>query len=442
MADVRPFHGIRYNSGRSGQLGLNVCPPFDMITPQLQKELYDRSAYNIVRLELSRRGMGDPYASSAETQRQWLESGILTRDADPSMYVTEEVFAYRGQSYVRRGLIAAVRVEEYDRGIVLPHEHTRPEWVNDRVRLMGVARANYSPMLVIFRDSIRSTVSGILRAVAGGPPTDVAAPPDMHTLRLWRVTDPGTLEVISNAMAGAQLFIADGHHRYEAALRYRSRVRSEREVAPDESINFRMMMLVCVDEPGLMTLGYHRVIHQATFAELGALRGALADLCDLTPWVPPAGSEEAGHGGEPPQGVSPLAPQMFQDALGDRDGDEVAFGLYGFESGRYHIARMKAPPKAVDDLDGSEYSRLHSVIFRRALDPQREDETLMFFPRPERAVDAVEHQGAQLAFIMRPVPLQEFTAIVSRGWRLPPKATNFHPKPPAGTVMQSLEGGL
>ncbi len=438
MADVRPFRGIRYSPSQAGALGLNVCPPFDMITPQLQRQLYERSAYNVVRLELGRRGLqGDQYANSAETQRQWMDSGVLVQDEQPAMYVTEDLFEFRGQQYTRRGLIAAVRMEEYDRGVVLPHELTRPEWVNDRVRLMGVARANYSPLLVIFRDNIRSTVSGILRAVAGGPPSDVAAPPDMHTTRMWRLTDPGTQEVISNALAGAQLFIADGHHRYEAAMRYRSGVRSQREVDPGESVNFRMTMLVCVDEPGLMTLGYHRAVHQATFDEVNAVRESLRALCDLTPWAPPDTGAQTTSAG-----VYVAAAQRFQDALGERAADEVAFGVYGYESGKFHIARMKAPPAATNELEGSEYSRLHSLILRAAFDARREDETLMFFPRPERAVEAVDTQGAQLAFIMRPVPLREFTAIVSRGWRLPPKATNFYPKPPAGAVMQSLEGAL
>ena len=433
MADIRPFHGIRYNPSQAGDLGLNVCPPFDMITPVLQRELYERSNYNIVRLELTRRGLtGDPYSNAAETQRQWLESGVLQRDKEPSIYVTQEAFEFRGKQYTRRGFIAAVRVEEYDRGVVLPHEYTRPEWVNDRVRLMGVARANYSPLLVLFRDNIRGTVTGILRAVAGGPPTAVAAPPDMHTLKLWRVTDPGTVEVISHAMAGSQLFIADGHHRYEAALRYRSRIRSEREVAPDESINFRMTMLVSLDEPGLMTLGYHRVISRATFEELGHLRQAVTATCDLSPWTPPSGAaRDAAASG-----------LRSQEALGQREGREVVFGLYGFESGKFHIAHMKAPPPSANELEDSEYSRLHSLILKRAFDPQRENEELMFFPRPERAVAAVDEQGAQMAFIMRPVPVREFTAIVTRGWRLPPKATNFFPKPPAGTVIQTLEGAL
>jgi uncharacterized protein (DUF1015 family) len=431
MADVRPFRGITYNADRAGDLSLNVCPPFDMITPALQRDLYGRSQFNIVRLELSRRGQpSDPYSQSAVTHQLWMDSGVLVRDNAPAMYVTEEQFPYAGQTHTRRGLIAAVRVEEYDRSVVLPHENTRLEWVNDRVRLMQSARANYSTLLVLFRDNIRHAVGGIMRAVAGGRPTAAASPPDMHSVKMWRVTDPGTLEVISHSLAGSQLFIADGHHRYEAALRYRSRIRSEREVSPAESLNFRMMMLVSLDEPGLMTLGYHRVIARTTFEELDLVREAISSNFDLTLWTP--------TGSETPQ----AAAVEFQAALGRRDGAEVVFGLYGYESGKFHVARMRRMPAGANELEGSEYSQLHNLVFKPAFDPNRENESLMFFPRPDRAVATVDDQGGQMAFIMRPVPMREFTAIVSRGWRLPPKATNFYPKPPAGTVIQSLEGEL
>ncbi len=427
MANIKPFRGIRYNPAVAGNLGLNVSPPFDMITPALQRDLYDRSEYNIVRLELARRRLGgDPYASAAESQRRWMTSEALTRDDEPSVYVTEERFSFRGKPYLRRGVIAAVRIEEYDRNVILPHEYTRQEWVQDRVRLMGVAGSNYSPLLVLFRDDLRSTVGGILRAVAGGKPTDTAAPPDMPELRMWRVTDPVTIEVLANAFAQNQLFIADGHHRYEAALRFRSKVRSEREVNPGESINYRMMMLVSVSEPGLVTRGYHRTIQNASSSELSAILSLLRNRTTLTRW---------GRGG------ANVATQ-FADSLSNMSGDEAIFGIYGLEKGVCHVARLEPAPPEANDLERSEYSRLHELLFRQTATPEREAEIVSFSYEPDRAIEAVDNGEAQLAVIMRPVPMDEFMAIVTRGWRLPPKATNFHPKPAAGSVIQALEGPL
>ena len=427
MADFKPFRGIRYNPAVAGNLGINVSPPFDMITPALQRDLYERSDYNIVRLELARRRQGgDPYASAAESQRQWMQAGALTRDEKPSVYVTEERFTFRGNDYVRRGVIAAVRVEEYDRQVVLPHEYTRQEWVLDRVRLMGVTGYNYSSLLVLFRDDLRNTVGGILRAVAGGEPTATASPPDMPELRMWRLTDPGTIEVLANSFAQNQLFIADGHHRYEAALRFRSRIRSEREVDPAESINYRMMMLVSVTEPGLVTRGYHRMVHSASDDELSKITSLLRERTTLTEW----GRADAS------------AATKFAEDLAGMTGDEAIFGVYGLKKGVCHIARLEPAPPTANELERSEYSRLHELLFRPTFSPEREAETVTFSYEPERAMRAVDDGEAQLAIIMRPVPMSEFMGIVTRGWRLPPKATNFHPKPAAGSVIQSLHGPL
>lgn len=433
MAEIRPFRGIRYAHSPTGggiDLASNMCPPFDVITPALQQDLYARSPHNIVRLELARRGLAeDPYLSAAETQREWMASGVLQRDEQPSVYVTEETFDFAGETLIRRGFTCALRLEEYDRYVVLPHENTRAEWVKDRVKLMGVAQANYSPLLMVFRDDLRSTVGGIVSAVAGGEPTLTVHPPDQSALRMWRVTDPGTQDVLASALADSQIFIADGHHRYEAALRYRSLIRSGREVEHDESINYRMVSLVSVDEPGLITRGYHRMIENATDDENTRLKAELRRWFDLEDWAPPPGSPE-------------VVAQAFSVALGSRSGSDVVFGVAGLEPGRFHIARGRDLPEAENLLMGSEYSRLHDIVINPAVEKERRDEVVNVQHDLGRVLECVGNGRASLAFAMRPVPMQEFIGIVTRGWRLPPKATNFFPKPSAGAVLQTLEGNL
>jgi uncharacterized protein (DUF1015 family) len=427
MADIQPFRAVRYNPEVAGDVSLHVCPPFDVITPQLQQELYDRSPYNIVRLELARRGLAaDPYEQAAETQQTWTDSGALKHEETPSIYVTEEEFEFQGQTIRRRGFVAAVRLEDYDQEVILPHEGTRTEWVADRVKVMAAGQSNYSPLLVIYRDDLRSSVGNLVRAIAGGEPTAVFAPPDMPQLRLWRVSDAGTINVLQEALKDSEIFIADGHHRYEAALRYRGGVRAEREVGRDESINFRIMMLVSFDEPGLITRGYHRLIESATDNEFADIVKSIENTCDLDDWTPSGGLSTTEQIEE------------FSVALGEREGDEVVFGLYAKEAGKFHIARMKSPPPAENALENSEYSHLHSHVIRPAVTAEREEEIIS--PHHDAGLIArqIESGEARMAFIMRPVPLDEFVAIVTRGWRLPAKATNFYPKPPAGAVIQQF----
>jgi uncharacterized protein (DUF1015 family) len=430
MVEIRPFRGIRYDPAVAGDLARNVCPPFDVITPALQKDLYARSPYNIVRLELARRGLGDdPYDSAAENEREWVKSGALRRDEEPSLYVTEETFEFAGQTMVRRGFICAVRLEEYDREVVLPHEGTRTEWVQDRVKLMGASKANYSPLLTVFRDDLRNTVGGIVRAVAGGEPTLSIKPPDLPALRMWRVTDPGTQDVLASSLSESQIFIADGHHRYEAALRYRSSIRSGREVAHDESINYRMSLLVSVDEPGLITRGYHRTIDSPSPGELSMLRSQVGRLFELERW-------------EPPEGGNGAVANAFSDALGVRGDSEMVFGIIGLEPGSYHIARARSLPKAETLLEGSEYSRLHDLVINPSVSEGRRDAVIGMQHDLARVTECVRSGDSALAFVMRPIPMSEFIGIVTRGWRLPPKATNFFPKPSAGAVIQTLDGDL
>ena len=171
MAHLRPFKGIRYNQEISGDLTKNVCPPFDSISEALQEKLYKISEYNTVRLELGIRSMyEDPYFSAAEIQNSWLKNEVLTQDDSPSIYVTEEEFKFGDQVITRKGFICAIKVEEYKNKVVIPHEKTREEWVEDRQKLMEVAKSNYSPLLCLYEDDSRETIANLVKSISGKKP--------------------------------------------------------------------------------------------------------------------------------------------------------------------------------------------------------------------------------------------------------------------------------
>lgn len=431
MAEIRPFRGLRFNAAAQGRdLGDYLSPPFDTITPEEQADLLSRSPHNIVRLELvsGDQGDGTRYEQVARIKRSWMDEGVFMTDPEPSMYVAEEEFVYNGTKQIRRGFIAAVRLEEFDRGIILPHENVRDEWVQDRVQMMEATRHAISSLLVVYQDDIRHSVGGIIRAVVGGEPTEVATMTGGHTLRLWQLTDRGSHEVLIDLMRGIPLFIADGHHRYEAAMRFRSAARMRGEISQDSAINYRMMHLVSIDEPGLITRPFHRVLRGVSSKQRRGMLELLKSNFQCERWRGTGGLKE------------------FADALGSMDSDGVVIGVCGLADDEYVVARTDMIEGSA--LDRSDYTVLHRMLLEPGLAPNAPDadaraaveQHTEYQHDIERVETALMDGDADFAAIMRSVPMQQFVEIVSRGDRLPPKATNFYPKPPAGSVLQPLDG--
>lgn len=431
MADVRPFRGIRYDDRQAGALSSNLGPTYDMISHEKQRELLERSQTNVIRLELAldADGSGSPdgrYDSAAAMQASWVSSGILRRDAEPGMYVMEETFNFRGARYRRFGLLAAVRLEDYDRKIILPHEHTRAGFVTDRLQLMKATRANFSPLMVLFREPPGAPVSRALMDVVSNPPEVTANPPDMPSIRVWRITDPDRLATLSAAFRDTMLYIADGHHRYEAALQYRIQTRFGHRARSDEPSNFRVMNLIEIGDPGLFLLGYHRLVSNATGEELEALKARLNALFVLRPW--PA--------------RLPLDSETIDSQLNRETRSTLVVGIAGLEGADLHVGVLRKPAAASSEREASDYARLHSEVLREIFDEKREQQVISYAADSVDAIKAVKSGRRQLAFLMRALTSSQFEGVVSQGQRLPPKSTYFYPKLPAGVVMQSLDGIL
>ena len=426
MAIIKPFRGIRFNQEMCKNPGLNISPPFDAITPKLNEALHRRSKHNIVRLEIARRNRSDEsFHQVASTQSEWLKSEILVKDKKPALYVTEEEFNYRGENFFRRGIIAAVRLEDYESSIIFPHENVRNEWVDERVKLMEVGKSNYSPLLVLFRDDLRNTIGAILRAVSGGDPDVVYEVPDLPDVKLWKILDKGTINIITSLMKDSEIFIADGHHRYEAALRYQAGIRSGRETSATESLNYRMMMLVSIDQPGLMTLGYHRHFTNLSPEKSIKIISIIEQKCDI----------ESFEFSE----IIDIENKILK--LGKRFGDEVSFIVYAPLQKKFFIARNKQKING-NDLFKSEHSWLRREISSIVFEENHDKDYVNPVHDLKTLIDLVNNNKNSIGIIMRPIKMDEFVSIVTRGWRLPPKATNFYPKTSAGIVIQDLTGDL
>ncbi|MEA3280566.1 MAG: DUF1015 domain-containing protein, partial [Thermodesulfobacteriota bacterium] len=259
MARIIPFKGIFYNPDKIHNLGDVTIPPYDVISKQEQLDFHNRHPYNIVRLTLGKQAENDTninnwHARAAGFLNDWLSKNILVRDNSPSLYLTSVEFSSENKMITRYGLIALIGLEPFNRGIIIPHEKTFSRVTAERFELIKTCHANFSPIFGIYSD--QNNILSLLKNAAGAKAPDMEFI-DSHSLkhRLWRITDTSAHSHITDAMKEKKLLIADGHHRYETALKYRDWIS---EINPgfsaDHPANYVMMYLSSMEDPGLVIL--------------------------------------------------------------------------------------------------------------------------------------------------------------------------------------------
>ena len=433
MADFRPFRGWRYNPDVVGDLASVLCPPFDIIAPELQESLSRLSPYNAVHLEGGEMPTWDTlddssYPQAAALFKDWLRQGVLQREPEPCFYLLRQGFQFQGQARARLGLFGCMRLEEYERWLVLPHEYTKEPAIQARLSLMEACSANFSPIMGLYRDS-PGLLSQVFNQVMNGKPTLRIEYDREQDFTLWRVTDSGMQEQIDKSFAGRAVYLADGHHRYEAALRFRQEcLRREKEAAqPTAAYNFVMMGLIEFDDPGLVVLPYHRVLGNLPASTLTKLKERLHQLFEFQPIL--SGADRGGEG---------LLEQMA------RCGQErQVVGLTGPEDeGTYLLTlREEAHRDSWGPLAVSEAWILEEQVLKLVLGSGL-NEHLTYIHDHDLALERVASGQQQMAFLFNPFSMALFEAVVGEGTRLPPKSTFFFPKLPTGLVFNQLDGTL
>ncbi|HYB89705.1 MAG TPA: DUF1015 domain-containing protein [Candidatus Binataceae bacterium] len=421
---IEPFRGLLYDSGVAGDIATLVAPPYDLIGEARQRELYQRSPFNIVRLELNREP--DPYGAAASTLAEWLAIGALKRARTPAIYLYTQSFEIERRRLSRHGFIVRIRLEEFGRGRILPHERTFAAPKEDRLRLLTAIRTNTSPIFSLYSgehpelDRLREQVS------ARAPLID--ATDDLKIRNELRAIDfPAEIAVVQRALAAPRVLIADGHHRYETALNYR-RERRSRENPPEErGFDYTMMTLVACDDPGLVILPTHRVAR--------TLRAdALA-------------------------GFASRAREMFEvEEFGDRDAMRARLGAAGRGAlgvalsghDRLYILELKegaaadaAMANLAPELRDLDVSLLHALVFERILSLSAAEigkgGIVDYTVDAAGALDAVRDGRAAGAFLMNPPSIRDLERVTDAGATMPEKSTYFYPKLLTGLVMNPLD---
>lgn len=437
MADVRPFHGLRFDPAVVGDVGNVICPPYDIIDPDMQRALHDKSQYNIVRVEYGLTQAGDTpennkYTRGAAALNEWLEQGAVHPDPLPSMYLHHYQFTYQGRTLTRRSLYAAVRIEEWEKGMVRPHEGTAAVFKADRLNLTRAAHANVSPILAMYRDP-RGTAASVMNDVEFGEPLlkITAVEGESHTL--WVISDKRRLDRLWRVFARQDIYIADGHHRYESALAYRNERREAFPTAGSSAaFNCVMMSLIELSDPGIVVLPTHRMVRGLDAGAVRGLKDRLATYFDL---------ESVS--------VGALSPDFLTRASGPKTKGRLTLSAIGVEKDSVLELTLR-DARAVKGLmpaDRSEayckldVSVLHHVILERLLGV-REGGNIAYTRSELEAWQRVVRGEFQLAFLLNPVNTYAIKAVADAADKMPHKSTYFFPKEPAGLVLNSLDGEI
>ncbi len=435
MADVQPLRGIRYNSEVVGNLAQVITPPYDVISEEAQARYYARSPYNIIRLELGLDEPGDTtlnnrYTRAASIYAEWRMVAILRQDPTPRYYLYQQTYTHNGQTYTRSSLLARVRLEPWSARIVLPHEHTMAKPKDDRLKLLRACVTNLSPIMSLYDDP-QGTIRRLLSSYGVRAEVQITDEANEEHL-LHPITDEQQIALIQNFFAKRQLFIADGHHRYETALNYREEVRTmHRKLDPEDAANFVLMALTDLDDPGLLVLPTHRLLFGLSEDALNKLTNQqLARYFTIHETGTAGESQEtllerlAQAGASTPSIVLSTSEKTWLLTLND-GGKE-----------RMKESRHSAPWNALD------VAVTHRLVLEELLGLRAEDMTagthIQYTRDAQQALDAVRKGDAQAALLLNATRVRQICDIAEADDRMPQKSTYFYPKLITGLVMNPV----
>ena len=445
MAQVFPFRGYRYDVEKVKSLDKVICDPYDKIDDDLQEFYYERDRFNIVRIT-----KGKTYPNDTETNNQytraagflhsWTSQGILKRDQTPSIYVYDQEYIVPGVggAKTRKGFVVLLRLMSYEEGGVKPHERTLAGPKADRLNLMRATKAQFGQVFMLYPDPDNSVNNLLDEARAARQPivaTDRFG--DLH--KVWPVSEPRTICDLQRLMLDKQVFIADGHHRYETALAYRDEMRGKVPHTDDfESIENRMITFVSFEDPGLLVLPTHRLVRHVKGFDPEALLGRLRELFELEklPFSDEASREDAL---QETTKIMKSAPE-----------NDHLIGMVLAGQNQFIVARLRDEAtldKMITEVGCEDFKRLdvvilHTLILENMLGVTKEDLThernVEYLRDASTGVDSVLKGKAQALFLLNPTRTWQVRNVASAGVRMPQKSTDFYPKLVTGLVLNKL----
>lgn len=427
MAFVRPFKAVRYNPAKIKHLSRVVAPPYDIIPKDMQEKLYRSHPRNIVRIILGRIKKTDGPRDNRYTRAKkffevWLKNDIMIRDNSPAVYIYSQIYKDGKRMIDRTGFIGLMGLDLNKKTRVLPHENTLTAPKADRLNLMRSVAASLSPIFVLYDDEghkIKNRLKNFCRK--NKAIMDVNFNKTRH--RVWRMDDLDSVKKIEDIMAPKEVFIADGHHRYETARSYCLEIQGEdvpREVK--RAAGFMMVYFVEADAKMLTILPAHRLVKDIGRIEKSMIIKRLEEFFYI----------------EKTKGLAKMMSRLSGLAGGH------AFGMY-LGRGAFYVLRLKdlkESDRAIKDKSKDwkrlDVAILHLFVLQHILGVRDEDDNIEFVKSPNEAATLVDRNRFKIAFFLNPTKVSQVRRIAKLGEKMPRKATYFYPKPLSGLVINKF----
>ena len=419
MAVVIPFKGTLFNPEKV-DASTTMAPPYDIVTHDLKDELYKKSSHNIIRIDYGKDKDDDNEAENRYTRASqflsdWLAEGILLDDPEPSFYCYEIRYEIHGAQKRTRGFLGAVRIEEIGEGRVHPHEMTYSKPKSDRLNILRYCKANTSPIFSMY-SSEEKQASSILESITAGSPFIKAEGGDGFQHCLWRISDTTLIETIRQEMSDKDIFIADGHHRYETALAFRKEMEEAgASKTGDEPFNYVLMFLSNMEEDGLTLLPTHRIVEINSDIYIKETLGKHFEI------------QKMSSEGMSEERVRSRMFQVMQQNV-------HTFGMFLTNADTYYTLSFNSSgletdlPDCLKNLD---VTVLHKLVFEELLKIEHYEYEM----DPDRAVERAKKGSFEAVFFLNPTKIRDVKEVALAGYRMPPKSTYFYPKLLTGMVL-------
>jgi uncharacterized protein (DUF1015 family) len=442
MPQTAPFAALRYNLEHVGSLSDVIAPPYDVIDPELQDQLYKRHPANVVRIILNRVEPGDAgderYERAAKFVEQWKSEGVLVHEDRPAFYVYHQQFEHEGKTINRRGFMARVRLQPFGEGKIYPHEETHPKAKVDRLKLTNATKQNNSQIFGLYPDPENQVITILDQACADVESVEATDHLGVRHI-IWAVKDDAVIEQVSQLMQDKPMFVADGHHRYETACNYKAQLEdAQGPLPPDHPANFVMTMMVGMSDPGMIVLPTHRLLRGTPRFSTQQILDRLGDAFECKVL----------------DGGLAAADQAWSEM--EAADEQGLLGLYAADDNQWVLARAKPAAAeqmkalAADQSDqwrGLGVSLLHRLVIDELLGCKGH-------PKPTYVHDVGElvagmrGEGSQaesdsdepytFAALVMPAKLEHVEAISLHKERMPAKSTYFYPKLLSGLTFNPL----